>query len=91
MSRFDSTFILKKIINLLFLSEDLILRRYLNKFYQIFYFVKLSLTFFGCKPGILRAQMRRLIPRALWDPGRLSLRVLTLLHAQGWIRTQDLG
>ena len=23
-----------------------------------------------CKPGILRAQLRRLIPRALWDPNR---------------------
>ena len=24
--------------------------------------------FFLCKSGILRAQLRRLIPRALWDP-----------------------
>jgi len=32
------------------------------------------LSFFGCKPGILRAQLRRLIPRTLWDPnGRQAL------------------
>ena len=24
--------------------------------------------FFGCKPGILHAQLQRLILRALWDP-----------------------
>jgi len=38
-------------------------------------FLCVALCFFlCCKPGILRAQLQRLIPRALWNPnGRQAL------------------
>jgi len=38
------------------------------------YLTFIKTKFFGCKLGILHAQLRRLIPRALWDPnGRHAL------------------